>query len=95
MSNKIKVEEPNLVAFVQKIEQLINEGYKVSDTNSGVPTTWGPGLYTCEMLGEKVEEKPVEQPTEVVQESEPAVEKTEGKVEETKPKTTRRRKSTK
>lgn len=95
MSNKIKVEEPNLVAFVQKIEQLINEGYKVSDTNSGVPTTWGPGLYTCEMLTDKVAEKVVEQPVETVQESVTVEEKTDEKVEETKPKTTRRRKSSK
>lgn len=67
MSETVKVEQPNLVAFVAKIEELVKQGYKVSGTNSGVPSTWGPGLYTCEMIADatpKQEPKQVEEKQE-------------------------------
>lgn len=67
MSEMIKVEQPNLVAFVAKIEELVKQGYKVSGTNSGVPSSWGPGLYTCEMLPSGASEQGVEQLQEQVQ----------------------------
>lgn len=109
MSEMIKVEQPNLVAFVAKIEELVKQGYKVSGTNSGVPSSWGPGLYTCEMLPSGASEQGVEQLQEQVQpKQEEPVEpesnvsetpekeaETESKVSEPAPKktTTRRKKS--
>lgn len=99
----IKVEQPNLVAFVEKIQELILEGYVVCKTNSGVPSTWGPGLYTCEVeknVAEEVKTEPKEvekQPEEVQDSAEqsPAVEDSEAETEEApKTRTTKRTRKT-
>jgi len=43
----VKIEAPNLIEFVFEIEKRVQEGYRVDDTNEGLPQSWGPGLYTC------------------------------------------------
>lgn len=79
----IKIEQPNLVAFVAKIEELVKQGYKVSGTNSGVPSSWGPGLYTCEMLPSGSSEQGVEQLQEQLQPKQEAPVEPESNVSET------------
>lgn len=57
MSKDIKrVEAPNLIEFVNEIQDYVQQGYTVTDTNAGIPQSWGPGLYTCEL--EKASEAP-------------------------------------
>lgn len=98
MSNKIRLEEPNLVSFVHRIAELAAEGYTIDDTNQGAPQSWGPGLYTCDMTLESSksdskapEAKTSTEPKETEEKStEEASEGSEEKSED-KPKTTNRR----
>lgn len=110
MSNKIRLEEPNLISFVERIAKLASEGYTIDKTNQGAPQSWGPGLYTCDMTlegSEKASDTPkedtstsgqVEQEnsTESVSGASEEESSTDSSTEEEKPKTTRRtrRKST-
>ena len=82
--SKIRVEEPNLISFVDTLVKYASEGYVVEDSNEGAPQSWGPGLYTATMI--KLEDKTEEDSQE------------DGQKPQEKPKTTkttRRRKTSK
>ena len=77
--SKIRIEEPNLISFVNKLMEYASDGYVLEDSNEGAPQSWGPGLYTANVV--KIEDSGVE-----------LSEEPEQKPQE-KPKTTRRRKT--
>lgn len=67
MEQEIKVEQPTLIHFIEKIVELTKLGYVPSKTNQGAPQSWGLGLFTCGMVLENPQvEKQSEETPEVV-----------------------------
>lgn len=61
----VKIEAPNLIEFVKEIQEKVQQGYTVDDTNEGLPQSWGPGLYTCTLSKTSASVQPKEVKTEV------------------------------
>jgi len=57
MSEVINIQEPTLISFVERIQDLVKQGYVVSKTNQGVPQSFGFGVWVCQMVAEKAPEK--------------------------------------
>lgn len=98
MSKQIeKITGYTLIDFIEKIVAKTKEGFEIEGTNQGVPQSWGPGLYTCEMS--KAEKVASASKQATVETSEDTPEDTSSASEDTpeeteKKPTTRRRKKT-
>jgi len=55
MSEVINIQEPTLISFVERIQDLVKQGYVVSKTNQGVPQSFGFGVWVCQMVPEAPE----------------------------------------
>jgi hypothetical protein len=51
-----RIEAFSLYDFVLQIEEAAKAGYSSTDTNEGMPQSYGPGLYTATMVIDKVDE---------------------------------------
>ena len=51
-----RIEAFSLYDFVLQIEEAAKAGYSSTDTNSGMPQSYGPGFYTADMVIDKVDE---------------------------------------
>ena len=58
MSEVINIQEPTLISFVERIQDLVKQGYVVSKTNQGVPQSFGFGVWVCQMVPEVAEKAP-------------------------------------
>lgn len=84
MEKEIKVEQPTLIHFIEKVVELARQGYVPSKTNQGAPQSWGLGLFTCGMVLEDSEPKTetkVSEPVEKTVEPESNVSDEEAKTE--------------
>ena len=51
-----RIEAFSLYDFVLQIEEAAKAGYSSTDTNEGMPQSYGPGFYTATMVIDKVAE---------------------------------------
>ena len=51
-----RIEAFSLYDFVLQIEEAAKAGYSSTDTNLGMPQSYGPGFYTADMVIDKVDE---------------------------------------
>ena len=51
-----RIEAFSLYDFVLQIEEAAKSGYRSTDTNEGLPQSYGPGFYTATMVIDKVAE---------------------------------------
>ena len=49
-----RIEAFSLYDFVLQIEEAAKAGYSSTDTNEGMPQSYGPGFYTATMVTVKV-----------------------------------------
>ena len=56
MEDFIRIEAFDLYYFVLQIEEAAKSGYSSTDTNEGLPQSYGPGFYTATMVIDKVAE---------------------------------------
>jgi len=50
-----RIEAFSLYDFVLEIEEAAKAGYSSTDTNEGMPQSYGPGFYTATMVLDKVD----------------------------------------
>jgi hypothetical protein len=56
MEDTKRIEAFSLYDFVLQIEEAAKAGYSSTDTNEGMPQSYGPGYYTADMVLDKVTE---------------------------------------
>lgn len=65
MSQEIKhIEGYSLFDFMLQVQDAVRDGYSISDSNEGMPQTFGPSLFTCLLIKceskvEEVEQEPI------------------------------------